>query len=128
MSAPITLSTVACPACGSLLAAESAAVGGNVICARCRHSFVYRLSESTTRLSRKAVASLMLAIASLLFFCLTAIPALVLGGIALVDLARNDGLHGRNLAVAGILLSILCGFLSLIVWAFLLPALQMLGK
>lgn len=84
------------------------------------------LAARATRLSRKAVASLVLALASLVFFCLTAIPALVLGGLALVDIQRDDDRRGRSLAVAGILLSLVCGFLSLIVWAFLLPALQML--
>ena len=118
---------VTCPGCGSLLVGDDVAGGGNVICAHCRLPFVYQPSAVATRLSRKAVASLALAIASLFFFCLTAIPALVLGGLALADIHRHeDRLRGRSLAVAGILLSLLCGFLSLIVWALLLPALQRL--
>lgn len=118
---------VSCPSCGTLLVADDMVGGGNVICARCRLPFAYEPSARATRLSRKAVASLVLALASLVFFCLTAIPALVLGGLALVDIQRDDDrLRGRSFAVAGILLSLVCGFLSLIVWAFLLPALQML--
>jgi hypothetical protein len=79
------------------------------------------------RLSRKAVASLALGIASIFFFCLTAIPALILATLALVDLHRHEHrLRGRKLAVAGIVLAVLCGFFSLVFWALALPALQML--
>ncbi|MGH7136131.1 MAG: DUF4190 domain-containing protein, partial [Pirellulales bacterium] len=113
--------------CGNLLVADDVVGGGNVICGRCRLPFVYRPSALARRLSRKAVASLVLATASLFFFCLTAIPALVLGGLALIEIHRDeDRLRGRRLAVAGIVMSVLFGFLSLIVWALLLPALQML--
>ena len=78
-------------------------------------------------MSNKAVASLMLGVASVVGFCLTAVPGVVLGGWALADINRHeDRLRGRKLAIAGMVLSIVCGFLSLIVWALLLPAIQML--
>lgn len=119
--------SVACPSCAAVLAADELLGGGPAICAHCGHHFLFQPGGDTRRLSRKAVASLVLGVASLLFFCLTAIPALILGGLALIDLHRHeDGLRGRKLAVAGIVLSVLFGFLSLIVWALLLPAIQML--
>ena len=127
MSSAPTSSTVGCPNCAAALAIDELAGGGPAICANCGHYFFFQPLEHTRRLSRKAVASLVLGVASLLFFCLAAIPALVLGGLALVDLRRQeDRLRGRKLAIAGMLLSVLCAFLSIIVWALLLPAIQML--
>jgi uncharacterized membrane protein len=118
---------IPCPSCGSLLSADELRSGGTAICARCTHHFLYQPLGDTSATSRKAAASLALAIASLLFFCLTALPAAVLGGWALFDIHRSEGrLRGSKLAIAGIALSMLCGFLSLIVWALLLPAIQML--
>ena len=127
MSSAIASPTVTCTNCAAVLATDELPVGGPAICAKCGHHFLFRPWGETRRLSRRAVASLVLGVASLLFFCLTAIPALVLGGVALFDLARHeDRLRGRKLAIAGMLLSVLCAFLSLIVWALLLPAIQML--
>ncbi|HVX13867.1 MAG TPA: DUF4190 domain-containing protein [Pirellulales bacterium] len=101
--------------------------GGTAVCARCTHHFPYQPSPDTSTTSRKAKASLVLATASLLFCCLTAVPALVLGGWALFDIHRHEGrLRGRNLALTAIVLTLLCSFLSLIVWGLLLPVIQAL--
>lgn len=118
---------VACPNCGALLATDELPSGGTAICAKCAHHFVFQPLGDRRTLSRKAVASLVLGIASLLGFCLTAVPGVVLGGWALAEINQNsDRLSGRKLAVAGMVLSVVCGFLALIVWALLLPAIQMM--
>lgn len=118
---------VVCPNCGMLLAADELSAGGKAICANCAHHFLFQPLGDRRTMSRKAVASLALAIASLLGFCLTAVPGVLLGAWALADINRHeDRLRGRKLAVAGMVLCLICGFLSLIVWALLLPAIQML--
>jgi uncharacterized paraquat-inducible protein A len=128
MSSESTLRT-ACPSCGSLLSTDGLRSGGNAICAHCTHHFLYQPLGDTSATSRKAVASLALAVASLLFFCLTAVPGALLGGWALVDIHRSEGrLRGSKRAVAGIMLSILCAFLWPFIWALLLPAIQILRQ
>ena len=118
---------VACPSCGSMLVANDLAAGGTAICARCRRAFLYQPLGDTRRVSRKAVAALSLSVASLLFLCFTATPALILSGLALADIYRHaDRLRGRGLAITAIVLSVVFSFLSLVVWALLLPALQTL--
>jgi hypothetical protein len=118
---------VECASCRATLVADDLKSGGKAICANCSHHFLFQPLGDTRATSRKAVASLVLGIASLFGFCLTAAPGLILGGWALVDIRRHeDQLGGRKLAVAGIVLSLICGFLSLIVWALLLPAIQLL--
>ena len=127
MSSVEAFPTVSCPNCGTALAAHELAGGGPAICAYCSHPFWFQPQGDVRRVSRKAVASLVLGIASIFFFCLTAIPALTLAALALVDLHRHRyQLRGRNIAVAGIVLAVLCGFSSLMFWALVLPALQML--
>lgn len=114
-----------CPSCGVVLIAEELPLGGKALCANCGHRFTFQPLGDTRRLSRKAVASLALGIASLVGFCLTALPAVVLGAWALADIHRDEErLRGRKLAIAGMVLSVLCGFLSLVVWVVLLPAIQ----
>jgi uncharacterized paraquat-inducible protein A len=116
---------VACPNCGALLVADGLPGGGNAICASCAHHFLFQPFGDTRRVSRKAVASLALGVVSLVGFCLTAIPGLILGGWALADIHRHDDrLRGRGVAISGIVLSMLFAFLSLFVWALLLPAIQ----
>ncbi len=126
MSSVASSVSVPCPRCGSSLAADELRFGDIAICAGCTHHFLYQPQPETLTASRKAEWSLLLAIASLLFFCLTAVPALILGAWALVDIHRHKGrLRGRNVAVTALVLAVLCCFLSLIVWALLLPAINL---
>jgi hypothetical protein len=64
--------------------------------------------------SGKATASLVLGICSLFFCLLTAVPAIVLGALALKDIGTSRGrLGGRGMAISGLVLGVL--FLTL--WA-----------
>lgn len=106
-----------CPSCGAVLVADRLPDGGKAICANCAHHFLFAPQGDRRRISRKAVASLVLAIVSLAFSVLTGIPAFVLGAWALFDIHRQEGqLRGRNFAMAGMILSVVCGFLSFFIW------------
>jgi len=60
------------------------------------------------KICRYAILSLVLAILSLLFFVLTAIPAVVLGIVSLVRISYGDGLlKGKPMAIAAIAFAIL---------------------
>ncbi len=62
-------------------------------------------------MSGKAVAALVLGLLSLLMFCLSGIPAIILGFMSLGDVRRSGGrLGGSGLAIAGLVL----GSLSLV--------------
>src|SRR4051812_2859536 len=79
------------------------------------------------RTSGKAIWSLVLGIGS--FFCslFAAIPAIVLGVLALNDIARGGGrLSGRGMAITGIVLGSVVSVLAAIGMALLLllPAVQ----
>jgi uncharacterized paraquat-inducible protein A len=116
-----------CPSCGVVLIADELPSGGKALCANCGHRFQFQPLGDTRRTSRKAVASLALGIASLLGFCLTALPGVLLGAWALADIHRDEErLRGRKMAITGMVLSVVFGFLALVVWAVLLPAIQML--
>lgn len=76
--------------------------------------------------SGKAVASLVLGISGFLCWVITALPAIILGIIALRDIGRSGGrLQGNGLAIGGITtgaVSLLC--CGLMMPALLLPAVQ----
>ncbi|HET6882591.1 MAG TPA: DUF4190 domain-containing protein [Pirellulales bacterium] len=101
-----------------VLVADDLPAGGKALCANCGHCFLFQPLGDMVRVSRKAIASLLLSIASLPLFCLTAVPALILGYWALADIQRHeDRLRGRNLAIAGLVLSVICASLSFIIWS-----------
>ena len=82
--------------------------------------------------SGKAVAALVLGILSLGFSCLTAIPALIVGFLAIGDINRSRGqLGGKGLAITGIVVSLVMPLISIVIGgimvAMLLPAIQALG-
>ena len=79
--------------------------------------------------SGKAIAALVLGILSLGFSCLTAIPALIVGFLAIGDINRSRGqLGGKGLAITGIVVSLVMPVISIavggILVALLLPAIQ----
>ena len=82
----------------------------------------------TTQVSRKAVASLVLGLASFLAVCLTGLLAVALGIFALVDIRQSRGrLTGKRMAIAGIVLGAILGVPYIPVWlAIGLPLVQML--
>ena len=70
-----------------------------------------------TKTSQSAIWSLICGIAGLIL-CLPAIPAAILGIIALVDINKSKGLlKGTGMAIAGLILAGLCLFL----WIFIIP-------
>jgi hypothetical protein len=61
-----------------------------------------------------AVTSFVLGLASIIGLCLTGIPAIIFGMLALGDIRRSAGaLKGHGLAVTGILMGTVCGVLCL---------------
>ena len=80
-----------------------------------------------TGTSGKAVASLILGLASCVLMCFTAIPGLILGIMGLSDINRSQGrIGGKGLAIFGIVLSSIGMVWSIvaILIALMLPAVQ----
>ena len=81
----------------------------------------------STGTSGKAVASLILGLASCVLMCFTAIPGLILGIMGLSDINRSQGrIGGKGLAIFGIVLSSIGMVWSIvaILIALMLPAVQ----
>ena len=81
----------------------------------------------STGTSGKAVASLILGLASCVLVCFTAIPGLILGIMGLSDINRSQGrIGGKGLAIFGIVLSSIGMVWSIvaILIALMLPAVQ----
>ncbi len=123
-----SLATTNCPRCGARLATDAMDDEATILCAACRHSFVFRPSTDVRKFSRKAIASLALGIASIVFWCLAGVPAVVLGVLALIEIRRHqDQLKGRQFAIAGIIIGCSLGMICFpVLAAFLLPAFQAL--
>lgn len=121
-------STETCPNCLAALVTDGVTTGWTIICANCRTPFQYQAEQVKTVTSGKAIASLVLGLSSLFAACLTGIPAVILGILALRDIrhSKQDMVGGR-LAGTGIatggLCSVICGP---IVLAIALPAVQMM--
>ena len=82
--------------------------------------------ESTST-SGKAIASLVLGLASCVLVCFTAIPGLILGIMGLGDINRSQGrIGGKGLAIFGIVLSSMGMVWSIvaILIGLMLPAVQ----
>lgn len=75
-----------------------------------------------------ALASVLLGISSLACICFAGIPAVVLGALALSDIARSSGtLRGRRLAITGIATGVCFGFVCApLTVTLLIPAYQSL--
>jgi hypothetical protein len=75
--------------------------------------------------SGKAIASLVLGIASFCLMFITGLPAILLGALALMDISRSGGKRGgTGLAIAGIVLGVIGTMWTCIGVALLLPAVQ----
>jgi hypothetical protein len=119
-----------CPACGTALApgAPLLAPGGPSPLTTLPPQWGERGrgDGGEPQTSGKAVTSLVLGIMAFGFWCLTGVPAIIVGALALGDIRRAAGrMKGSGLATAGIVTgsaSTLCAF-PLIV-ALLLPAVQ----
>ncbi|MBE7560522.1 DUF4190 domain-containing protein [bacterium] len=86
---------------------------GVTSCGSCGASLPPR--PEAPRLSQKAVWSVVLAILGLCLPVVLSIPALILGILALSDINKSGGrITGHSVAIAGIVLSIVCGLISLI--------------
>jgi uncharacterized paraquat-inducible protein A len=120
--------TASCPHCGASLATEAVDDGTTIVCAACRQSFVLRPAADSRRYSRKALASLVLGICSIIFWCAAGIPAIILGVLALIDIRRHeDQLKGRQAAIAGIIVGCSLGVICFpVLLGLLMPALEAL--
>jgi prepilin-type processing-associated H-X9-DG protein len=122
----VALDVTACPACGAALTP-----GGPARFAATAEPYRPPMMSpgepvGEPRTSSKAVTSLVLGIASFLLFCVTGVPAIIVGALALSDIRRAAGrLRGSGMATAGIITgsaATLCAFPLLV--ALLLPAVQ----
>jgi hypothetical protein len=107
------LSGITCPQCHASLVTLDINPEEPLRCVECRSLFYRSGKQPQVRFSVKAILSLILALISPLGSFLTAIPAIVLGLLAVRDINRNSQLKGMPLAVSGItfgmLFSLLCG-------------------
>lgn len=79
-------------------------------------------SETNVATSRMAVASMVLGLLSVVCCCVTGIPAIILGTIALIQISRSNGrLKGTGYAVIGLVCGIMFTIITL-VGAILVPA------
>jgi len=115
-----------CPKCGT----ENP--DGAQLCRSCSWVLTSTATQAPSagaKTSRLAITSLILAILSPCTCFITAIPAIILGIIALVKIARSAGsLKGNGLAIAGIAVPSICFLIALLVspmmMAIMLPAIN----
>lgn len=111
-----------CPACGTSLAPGAVQSVGAV------PVMPAALPLGEEPRSGKAVASLVLGLMSFIALCITGIPAIVLGALAIGDVRRAAGrLKGHGMAVAGIVCGSIGSTLMVcapVLIALLLPAVQ----
>jgi hypothetical protein len=116
--------TAACPRCGTPLVVDEVADASIALCPACRQSFTLRPFVDQRKTSRKALASLWLGIATMLFACLTGVPAIAVGIVALYEISGNEErLRGRRPAALGIALGVFFSLLCTPVVSVLLLAL-----
>ena len=120
--------TTICPGCKAVLATEGLRPDQPIVCPACWATSILRRPGFVVRTSRLAILSLTLGIASLVGICLTGIPAIIAGAVALRQINRSQGgIVGRNLALGGIVTGAVFGFLCApFTPALILPALQKL--
>lgn len=107
-------STVGCPKCGTVLDPRGVRPGQVVQCGACGTQFPLDDPLAPAGTSGMAVTSFVLGLASIVGLCLTGVPAIIFGMLALGDIRRSGGvLKGHGLAVTGILMGTVCGVLCL---------------
>ncbi len=84
--------------------------------------YVKGASKERNRFSRWAILSLILGIASILFFITLVVPilAIIFGVLGIRDIKRNEGMKGQGLAISGIILGGIFVFFMLPVLSFFL--------
>jgi hypothetical protein len=116
--------------CGKSIKVDDANAGRRVRCPECGSEVVAPDSTEDeaprqTATSGKAIASLVLGIASFLCACLTGVPAIILGILGLGDVNRSRGrTRGSGLAIAGIVTGSLGTLGTLCMLGLMLPAVQ----
>lgn len=110
---------VNCPHCDQKLVARP--VGEHlVVCGNCGSPLADALMQSA-RLNPKAQITMMLGLLTSVLFVLAAIPALLFGMLALLEIRKKPNVyHGKGLALSGMLLAtFLCGVYSfLMLWSY----------
>jgi len=117
-----------CPNCGTTLVTQGLVCDQAVLCAECRSAFFLREPAFVPQTSSMAIASFVLGLTSFLGMCLTGLPAIVMGALALREIRASHGrFRGHRLAITGIVTGVLFGFVCVpITLALILPALQLL--
>ena len=106
-----------CPSCAAVLVTSGAAESQPLICSNCGVQFRSNGNWPGRKRSRKAVASCVLGVVSIIGLFITGIPALILGSLALGDIRRSPhNLTGKRLALTG---AVLGGFFTFAI--FLVP-------
>ena len=95
-----------CPSCGSQRGVATPAAQ--------QPSMVYVANPTTTRTNQKAIWSLVLSLVALLIW-VTAIPGVILGFMARSEIAQRSTETGDGLALAGIIVGFVSGFLGLLI-------------
>jgi len=111
-----------CPRCGTENADNAQ------VCANCNSllpSMVVTMPAGPVNTSGLAIASFVLGILSFCTFCITALPAIILGIVALAKIGKSGGrLKGNGFAVAGIVVPVVAGvFVLPVLLGITMPAL-----
>ena len=98
------------------------------VCANCNSllpSMVVTVPAGPVNTSGLAIASFVLGILSFCTFCVTALPAIILGIVALAKIGKSGGrLKGNGFAVAGIVVPVVAGvFMLPVLLGITMPAL-----
>ena len=108
-----------CPHCNEELVAR--AVGDHlVVCTKCGSPLPDALMQSA-RLNPKAQITMMLGLLTSVLFVIAAIPALLIGVLALLEIRKKPSVyHGKGLALSGMLLAsfLCCLYGILILWSY----------
>jgi hypothetical protein len=110
---------IACPQCRVSLAMEGASERDVLRCSRCEACFFVSGAPAEGRLSRKAVASFVLGASVVAVPLIAALPAVVLGIVALREIRRSPGeVRGGRWAIGGIACAIVLTALQAILASF----------
>jgi hypothetical protein len=113
------LTMVACPQCRTSLVMEGASLRDVLRCSRCGACFFASGAPAEGKLSRKAVASFILAVSAVALPLIAALPAVVLGILALREIRRSPGqVRGSGWAIGSIACAIVLTALQALIASF----------